>query len=67
MTERQDYIFGLTGGTILSMVHTFSVSRILETIVFAALGAAASYLISKLMRYLGSSGKVGEIEFKHRF
>lgn len=52
MQQSQDYRAGLTGGTILSVLPHINGTRILETIILAAVGAIVSFLISRIMRKL---------------
>lgn len=42
---------GTLAGTTLSILHLLPWDRLLETIVLAAVGASASFLVSKLWHY----------------
>ena len=52
MDARQDYLAGITGGTLLSAIPSIIAQQLLETILCATVGTIVSFLVSKAMRKL---------------
>lgn len=49
-------IIGTASGTTLSMITMFDMQNIIKTIVFAAIGATISFLVTMLMSGFGRGG-----------
>ncbi|WP_255897707.1 hypothetical protein [Paradesertivirga mongoliensis] len=51
MKGREDYLFGMLGGSVLGIVPSINAARIFETIVLATIGAVISFFVTRLLRW----------------
>jgi uncharacterized membrane protein YeaQ/YmgE (transglycosylase-associated protein family) len=51
MKYREDYLFGMLGGSVLGLISNLDAARILETIILAAIGAVISFFVTRALRW----------------
>lgn len=51
-TDDNTTLIGTISGTLLSVIAMFDAQDILKTIIMAAIGAAVSFLVTKILKWL---------------
>lgn len=54
-TDDNTTLIGTISGTLLSVIAMFDAQDILKTIIMAAIGAAVSFLVSKVLKWVWDS------------